>query len=744
MAVDAKESEVSAGRGTGAEPYAGTWMSIVVAGLICGILAVVLSIGVGSLLFSRVLPQFLPISIGLGLAATTVIAFVVALTSSIRGAVAPVQEVPVVALAGVVAVALVTLPAGASSQTVLATAIVTVAMSSVLSGIAAFVLGRLNLGALIRYVPYPVIGGFLAATGWFVVIGGLGLLVGEAPRWDNASDFLVPSTSINLCLAVVLFAALVAVEKRASNAYALPGLVIGALIAFNLVVFVGGIEHADLHEIDWLVSVPVGGVLWPHIDPSDLVHVDWSAVAVSLISMPIMVLMTIIALLLNVTGIELAIRRDVDLDRELRSVGSANVLAGAIGGVPGFPAVSLTLLARHLGAPYRAVGVLVAGVTLTALIIGEVLLDAVPTFLLAGLLMWIGGGLLVEWLVRSWQRLDIWDYAIIVAIFAVIVVIGFAEGMIFGLIAAVILFVVRYGQVNAVRVALTGRELQSSTTSEERQRLLTVFGDRILIIRLQGFLFFGTADRLRAALGEQTASEGNGHIRFVVIDFARVTGIDSSTISSFTRLTQIAEQAGFRIVLSGLSPALRETIERSDVANALTIETDVDAALKRCEDALLAELKPGFSDARPRPIAELLGLIVGDADTAERLIPYLTRKEVPAGTILVEEGAASDDIFMVESGHAAVEAVSGVNKPVRLARIGPGAIVGELAYYLREPRAARVTSEEDMVVWRLSREALERLRTEAPADALRFHESMAAMLSRRLVGTNRVLTFLAD
>jgi len=69
--------------------------------------------------------------------------------------------------------------------------------------------------------------------------------------------------------------------------------------------------------------------------------------------LPGIVIVTIMALLMNATGIELDTDSDLDLDQELRSVGLQNLAAGAGGGVPGYPAVSLSLLAAHLGATNR-------------------------------------------------------------------------------------------------------------------------------------------------------------------------------------------------------------------------------------------------------------------------------------------------------------------------------------------------------------------------------------------------------
>ena len=71
-------------------------------------------------------------------------------------------------------------------------------------------------------------------------------------------------------------------------------------------------------------------------------------------------------------------------------------------------------------------------------------------------------------------------------------------------------------------------------------------------------------------------------------------------------------------------------------------------------------------------------------------------------------------------------------------------IVGEIAFYLDVPRSASVVAETGMVVWRLSRDAMEELRTTHSDVAAKFHEAMAAMLATRLANTNKLVRLLAD
>ena len=81
---------------------------------------------------------------------------------------------------------------------------------------------------------------------------------------------------------------------------------------------------------------------------------------------------------------------------------------------------------------------------------------------------------------------------------------------------------------------------------------------------------------------------------------------------------------------------------------------------------------------------------------------------------------------------------------LRLATVGPGSIVGEMAFYRGLPRAASVVAEEPLVAWRLSASSIARLEAEQPASLIRLHRGMAALLAERLGGANRLVQLLSD
>ena len=118
--------------------------------------------------------------------------------------------------------------------------------------------------------------------------------------------------------------------------------------------------------------------------------------------------------------------------------------------------------------------------------------------------------------------------------------------------------------------------------------------------------------------------------------------------------------------------------------------------------------------------------------------------EVAAGDTLIAQGTPSSDIFFIEAGRAAVMLAAGGER-IRLATMGPGSIVGEMAFYLGKERSRLGGGRRRrLVAWRLSAENLARLEAEIPERADPLHRGMAAILADRLAGANRLVRLLAD
>jgi SulP family sulfate permease len=161
-----------------------------VAGLISGILTVIIEISLAALIFSGDLARFVSNGIGITLFSSLVIGVVVALTSSLRGTVAVGQDIPAAILAPVAAGIATSLTPSGSPEATYATVVAVMAVTSLVTGIGFLLMGIFRLGGLIRFIPYPVIGGFLAGTGWLLVKGSFGVMANASLTLIRAAAFV--------------------------------------------------------------------------------------------------------------------------------------------------------------------------------------------------------------------------------------------------------------------------------------------------------------------------------------------------------------------------------------------------------------------------------------------------------------------------------------------------------------------------------------------------------------------------
>jgi SulP family sulfate permease len=353
---------------------------------------------------------------------------------------------------------------------------------------------------------------------------------------------------------------------------------------------------------------------------------------------------------------------------------------------------------------------------------------------------------MIDWLARTARRVALLEYLTILLIFGMIVFTGFAWGVIVGVLAAALLFAAQYSRVDSVRHMLSGRDYQSSfEQSESRREALRRHGDALLIIRLHGFLFFGTADRLRRRIQARLARVP---VRYLFLDFQRVAGLDSATVLSFIRLGQLAERERFVIYLTGAGGKVRETLARGGLVHgetgAMRFADHLDSVLEQCETGLLAEVERDALHQGPRSIVERLGALVPFPGVVREMVACFTRIDIPNGGTLVEEGSPSTDIFIIEAGRAVVTIAGSGGRPIRLAALGPGALVGELSFYLDKPRTASVVAETDITAWQITHASLDEMEARMPGLAAHFHKALAALLADRLSATNRLVRFLDD
>jgi len=314
--------------------------------------------------------------------------------------------------------------------------------------------------------------------------------------------------------------------------------------------------------------------------------------------------------------------------------------------------------------------------------------------------------------------LPVGEYLVVLAILVTIGWRGLLTGVELGFVLAIVLFVVNYGRVDLIREVTLGTTYRSNVDRPpaEIDALASLEG-QVQILRLDGFVFFGTVSGLLERIRKRVERDPP---RYLVIDLRRVTGVDSSAVLAFRKIARIARATGFELIVTDASEPVRRKLEAGGVGTAegVDYEPDLDRGLERCEDGLLA--------------GATLPAESGPSGWPSRIDAYLDRVELAEGTVLIHQGDAPDDVYLLESGVLRIEHVAPGGARTRLRSIRPNVIVGEVAMYTGVSRTADVIAQTPCVVRRLSKASIARMETEQPELAAELHRWLARTLAERL------------
>ena len=712
----------------------------VFAGAICGVLALLVGLSYAALIFSGPLAPWLSYGITATFLSTAVGALVVALWSSIPFTVAGPGSATS-AVTAVLSLALATkLSASGAGANLLGPTLIVISLGSALAGLFLCILGLTSAGRAVRFVPYPVIGGFLGSTGVLIVTGAVQVMTGNDPTFANLGMFLDPAVGGKVLAGVIVAGVIFLGRTRTQHAFLMPAVLIVSTTAFYAVL---GFEHmpaAHAESQGWLFGLhsPMSFSLpWSY---DALVHFPWRALPPLTGDLLAVMFVTTISALLSTTGIELATHHEANLNRELNAMGAANLLSAALGGYVGCTSVSRTALGFSAGATGRFAGITVAAIAALMLVVNPSYLGIIPKFALGGLLLYMGLGLVYRWMIESVRHLSPVEYASLLAIVLVIVVWGFIAGVAFGVVIGCATFALSASRVNAIKFSFDGSRYRSSLDrSADELTLLAAHGHELQGICLQSYLFFGSASGLyqhvKGLLG------ATDRCRFLVFDFRLVTGIDSSAVHSFTQIERAVVAAGAKLVFVNVSDQLATAFRNMGFFNSRVIlEHDLDHALEKCENAIIETHRE--QDSQKGTLVEWLSAALEDRDHAVTLANLCERIEFAEGDVISRQGDPSDSMHFVFEGRVGVMVDVGEGRLIRMRSLAKHTIIGEMGLLTRRPRSAHIVAETPSVLYELSVEAYDHLRRNNPELTQALLTYVVKIMGERLSFSNQTIGIL--
>lgn len=715
-------------------------------GLFTGLIAVIVSISYASLIFSGELAPYLGHGIALAITSIVIVGLLQTFLSDSSYFVVQVDDDTAPVMVLFIGFLIASLPVNLSPEQLFTNVLAAILISTFIAGLTLTVVGSFKLGNLLQFLPYSAVGGYFAAVGWLLLVGTLNsLLPYELDNLDSViTIFRDTETLLRWLPALLIGAGVRWMSTRFSTALLLACTVVGSTLLFYLVAFSFGNSVSDLYSSGFLIGplvnqpeglfTPLTGIDWPNVEVLTLFDHIASIATISLIAL--------LSFTLCISAVALSTRQELDPNKELKVSGVANMLSAVAGGLFALPSVSTSTLSRELHpSASKLIGLICALVALAVFYLGLDLIAYIPKMVLAALLFYIALGFLHEWLIKAYGKFGALEYSVIPIILIVSVLSGFLESVLFGIIAAIILFTINYSQIKVVKYLASGADLRSNLVRRTEQvSYLRIHGEKIRIFKLQGFLFFGTAGSVYKDVMAEFNKPTSQELQYIVLDFSQVLGVDSSATLNFERLAQRLKERNTYLILTSLKDQLLDKLIRGGFdlkTNKLLQEfLDIDQGLEWCENRILEEQR-----LISGPLKGVLELISGDlTDTQSALLEtYLIKRVVKKGELLTNLGEASNEVYLLESCTASAYILDSDGVERRIDGAGRGAIYGEIGFFLNIPRTATVRADSPGDLYSLSGIALKRMESEQPQLAAAINRYMLKIVTERLASTTRSL-----
>ncbi len=716
------------------------WRNELGAGLMASLVSLPLCMACGLLVYAPLGPNYVAHGAAAGLYGGAVVGAVAALIASSTFIITTGRVSMALVQAGLVG-ALVARPALASEPGLI---IVAATLCLLLAGLWQVLFAAARIANAIKFVPQPVLTGLLNGIGALIIISQL------KPYFRDAGvQRLLPDRPLMLIFVLLLTWFImqygtVAGYLRLPDALkkvpgSLAGLIAGTA-AYYLIVQVFPVDLGstlgDLN-LSFPPHSPLMSLLTAPIDPR-LVAVLPEIVVVSLV-------LAIIATVEALLGFRVAQTLDdteIKPVRDLAAQGAANSAAALAGGIGGSAIPSILLVAYRLGGRTRLTGI-ISAVALLVMALGLApLLARVPDAVFAAILMVIGLILFDRWnlqliagvfgkgapLVR---RQAIYDLAVVLAVMLVTVFSSVVAGVIVGCVLSGIIFVVRMSRP-MVRQTYFGHEIFSKRfrLAEETAALLEN-GPRRAVLQLEGVLFFGNAEDLSSqvrALFERTD--------YVLLDMRGVAEIDISGARVLEALVERGRARGKQVIFCNVGPVQAAFLGSVLPPKRLPpITQDLDTALEWIEQRTL-EARPKHDATRELAFQEIDFFAGLPEDELKELASVMRRREYKPGDTVCAEGEAADCMWLIVKGSVSARRRDAGGESHRIAALGRGTTVGEMALVEPSLRTATVVADEDCVCYELPREGFDILLKEYPELGAHLLENLARELSRRLRQTS--------
>jgi SulP family sulfate permease len=615
-------------------------------------------------------------------------------------------------------------------------------------------LGLARIGGLIKFIPYPVVSGYLSGVGLTIIGSQLPRVLG-APKSMGFSAALQNPASWrwqSIVVGVIVVASMLLMPRiiRVVPA-AISAMLVGIAVYFGL----GLVDPAlwDSHA-NPLVVGPIGS------SGGDLVNVvvqniqavrAWNPELLAQIFLPALTL----AALLSIDTLKTCVVLDTmtnthhNPNRELIGQGLGNIGSALMGGIPGAGQMGASMVNLSSGAQTRRSGIIEGGFSLVAFLLLSPLVAWVPIAALAGILLVVGYRMIDQHSLEFFRsEATRFDFMVIVAVIVTALTASLIAASGVGIVLAIALYLREQMRSSVLRRKVEGGEMFSKVVRHEQElSILLRNGSKTIIVELQGSLFFGTANQLYLALEPEI-----GPRTYVILNMRRVQSLDLTATHVLEQIKDRLESVGAYLIFteiphglpSGLKMKryLREVGLVRDTSKALAFR-QLDEALEWVETQLLDEASYLVEDGDPPlDLAELEALLGWQPSTLTDLEPIIEHRHIKAGETLFEMGEPGGELIFIRRGTVRVMLIKHKKEVWHIGTFGRGDFIGEMGFLDSARRTANAIAMTDTECFVLSRTRFDEVADHHGPAAAYIFEGIASVLAMRVRFMNKELRAL--
>ncbi len=630
---------------------------------------------------------------------------------------------------------------------------------ALISGLLQFLYGSVGCGRLIKYIPYPVVSGYLSGVGVLIFLSQVPKFFGLPKGMSTWEGLVLPGLWKwpGLIVGSVTILGMLAGPKVTK---AVPATILGLL--GGLVTYFGlGMVWPDLGllqlEHNKLVIGPVGGgvetILAGMAERRNAIA-GLRLGDLGALLMPALTLSVLLSIdtLKTCVVVDALTRSRHNSNRELVGQGIGNVASALIGGMPGAGTMGATLVNVNSGGKTRLSSLLEGIFVLVAFLILGKLIAWVPIAALAGILIVVAFRMFDRssfHLLK--QKSTVLDFFVILAVIVVAVRFNLIAAAGAGLALAILLFIREQIRGSVIRRKLYGNQISSKQHRLPAEiEVLQEYGTLTTVCELQGSLFFGTTDQLFTELEPDLKMS-----RHVILDMRRVQSVDFTAAHMLEQIEAMLTERSGHLIFSNL-PASLPTGQDLETyfgqvglvkpTQNVKIFDSLDAALEWTEDRILEEerlLQTGQEIPLELPEIELLREFESD-DTLTALKTCVVERSFQAGQTIFRKGDTGDELYLIRRGIVRILLPLENGKKLNLATFARGNFFGDMAFLDRGARSAEALATTGTDLFVISRARFDEISKAHPLVGVKMFARLARALAIRLRHTDSELRALQE